>query len=205
MNFLRLNKLIYTYLGFRSVAKNAETDAAIKACLDEIEKLSHFRYIYKLFKTPPEFLKKQPYAEYLSGSRAVLIAAMTLGGEVDRRIKYYERTNAAKAVTLDACASAYLEQLSDEYERGLGEDLSYRFCPGYGGSDAGDLKYIFEILQPEKIGLSLTETGFMLPSKSMAGIIAVGNSAQKTCKNCAVLQHCEYKKEGGTCYNSEKK
>lgn len=205
MNFSRLNKSIYGYLGFHSVERNAETDAAIKECLGELEKLAHFRYLYKLFQTPPEFLNKQPYTDYLNGSDGVIIAAMTLGGEVDRRIKYYGRTDAAKAVTLDACASAYLEELSDEYERGLGENLSYRFCPGYGGSSAGDLKYIFGILKPEKIGLSLTESGYMLPCKSMAGIIAVGKSNEKTCKNCVIAEHCEYKKEGGTCYGSAKK
>lgn len=205
MNFSKLNKQIYAYLGFHSKTVTAVADEAISECLEELEKISHFRYIYKFFQAAPEFLQKQPYTDYLKGSDGVIIAAMTLGGEVDRRIKYYERTDAAKAVTLDACASAYLEELSDEYEKGIGENLSYRFCPGYGGSDAGDLKYIFEILKPEKIGLSLTETNYMLPCKSMAGIIAVGNAARKTCKNCIVAEHCLYKKEGGTCYGSEKK
>ncbi|MDE5896554.1 MAG: ABC transporter substrate-binding protein, partial [Clostridia bacterium] len=113
------------------------------------------------------------------------------------------RTDAARAIVLDACANAYLEELSDDYERRLHPDLSYRFCPGYGGSSVNDLKEIFRILKPEKIGLSLTESNYMLPCKSMAGVIAVGNSAQKTCKDCAVFEHCEYRKEGGTCYGSE--
>lgn len=205
MNFSKLNKSIYSYLGYRSVGRNAETDEAISGCLEELEKIAHFRYIYKYFESAPEFLQKQPYTDYLKGSSGVIVSAMTIGGEVDKRIKYYERTNASKAIVMDACASAYLEELSDEYEKGIADNLSYRFCPGYGGSDAGDLKYIFGILHPEKIGLNLTETDYMLPCKSMAGIIAVGNSARKTCKNCILGEHCEYKKEGTTCYGSEKK
>lgn len=173
MNFSRLEKRICGYLGIRPTQKTAQTDAAIRGCVAELEKISHFRYIYKLFATPPEFLKKPPYTEYLKGSRGVIVAAMTLGGEVDRRVKFYERADAARAVVLDACAGAYLEELSDEYEKGLGEALSYRFCCGYGGSSTDDLKYIFEILQPEKIGLTLNEKNYMLPSKSMAGVIAV--------------------------------
>ena len=205
MNFSKLNKRIYSYLGFRSVGRSAETDAAIYDCVEELEKLSHFRYIYKFFETPPKFLNKQPYLDYLKGSKGVIVAVMTLGGEVDRRIKFYERADAAKAVVFDACASAYLEELSDEYESGLGLNLSYRFCPGYGGSSVSDLKYIFEILSPEKAGISLTENNYMLPGKSMAGIVAVGNSAQKSCNNCAVFECCEYRKEGNRCFGSEKK
>lgn len=205
MNFSKLEKRIYSYLGFRSVEKNAETDAVIRDCMEELEKLAHFRYIYKFFEAPPQFLAAQPYAEYLAGSKGVIVAIMTLGGEADRRIKFYERADAAKAVVLDACASAYLEELSDDYENGLGLNLSYRFCPGYGGSSVSDLKYIFGILNPEKAGISLTENNYMLPSKTMAGIIAVGNSAQKNCKNCAVFGYCEYLKEGNKCYGSEKR
>ncbi|MDE6001192.1 MAG: hypothetical protein K2G96_02585, partial [Clostridia bacterium] len=71
--------------------------------------------------------------------------------------------------------------------------------------DISDIKYIFEILKPEKIGVTLSETNYMLPSKSMAGVIAVGGKAQKTCKNCIVAKHCVYKKGGAKCYDSEKR
>lgn len=201
----QLENRIYSYLNFRAAGKNKETDAAILSCIDELKELAHFVYDYKFFKNPPAFLNKPPYIEYLSGSTGVIIAVMTLGGEVDRRIKFYERTDAARAVVLDACASAYLEELSDEYEKTICKSLSYRFCPGYGGSDAADLKYIFEILQPEKKGVTLTETNYMLPCKSMAGIIAVGKVTEKSCKNCILAEHCQFKKEGKPCYSLEKK
>lgn len=205
MDFLQLKKRAYYYLGLRSVGKSAETDDAIAQCFAELEKLAHFRYIYKFFETPPAFLSAEPYLEYLKGSAGVIVCVMTLGGEVDRRIKYYERTNAALAVIMDACASAYLEELSDGYEESLNLHLSYRFCPGYGGSSTDDIREIFRILQPEKIGLSLTGSNFILPCKSMAGIVAVGKKAERNCNNCAVFGHCEYRKEGVTCYDSVKK
>lgn len=202
---LSLKNKIYAYLGYRGVKEGAAVDAAVAECLEELEKLAHFCYIFKRFEALPEFLNKQPYLNYFSGSRGVIVAVMTLGGEVDRRIKLYGRTDAAKAVIFDACASALLEELSDGYEKSLEEDLSYRFCPGYGGSDISDVKYIFEILRPEKIGVTLTETGYMLPSKTMAGVIAVGGGAKKSCKNCIAAQGCAYLKGGNTCYGSEKK
>ncbi|MBD5632274.1 MAG: hypothetical protein HDP34_03480 [Clostridia bacterium] len=204
MNSSKLINRIYAYLGFHSVAKSPETDTLIEQCLAELQNIVHFRYTYKFYQSAPEFLRREPYTEYLKGCGGVYLAVMTLGGEVDAKIRLYGRTDAAKAIVLDACASAYLEKLSDEYEETLGENLSYRFCPGYGGSDIADIKYIFELVKPEKIGVSLTDTNYMLPSKSMAGIIAVGGAAGKTCKNCIVAEHCEYIKRGKKCYGSEK-
>lgn len=204
MNFSKLKKNAYAYLGFHSVAPDESTETEIDCGIKEVEKLAHFRYAYKYFDTLPVFLNKQPYTAYLKDSTGVILSVMTLGGEIDRRINIYGKTDKRKAVILDACASAFLEELSDEYERGIADDLSYRFCPGYGGSSIEDLKYIFGILQPEKIGVCLTESGYMLPSKSMAGIIAVGGKHKKSCSQCILKEHCVYIKEGTTCYVKEK-
>lgn len=203
MNFSKLKKSVYAYLGFHSVVPDESTDAEIDGEIKEVEKLAHFRYAYKYFDTPPAFLDKQPYTAYLKDSRGVILSVMTLGGEIDRRINIYGKTDRRKAVIFDACASAFLEELSDGYEREIADDLSYRFCPGYGCSSVEDLKYIFGILQPEKIGVSLTESGYMLPCKSMAGIIAVGGRHKKSCAHCVLKEHCLYIKEGTTCYIRE--
>lgn len=172
----------------------------IAACLDELEKIVQFQYLFKYFESPPEFLKKDPYRSFLSGSKGIIISAMTLGSQVDRLIKRLSMMDAARGMICDCCASVLIEHLSDEYEKTLGRNLSYRFCPGYGGSDVSDLKYIFEILRPEKIGLSLSDSFFILPSKSMAGIIAVGKQSEKTCANCFMAANCQYLKEGKRCY-----
>ena len=205
MNISNLKKNVYAYLGFHSVAPDESTDAEIDDEIKQVQEFAHFRYAYKHFDIPPSFLDKQPYTAYLKDSTGVILSVMTLGGEIDRRINIYERLDKRKAVIFDACASAFLEELSDEYERDIAHDLSYRFCPGYGGSSVEDLKYIFAILQPEKIGVSLTESGYMLPSKSMAGIIAVGGTHKKSCARCILKEHCLYIKEGTTCYIRENK
>lgn len=197
MSSLPIEK-VYAYLGAPS---DNSLDGEIYRCLEEAERIAHFRYLYKFFTDPPEFLLKEPYLAYLKGSTGVIIAVMTLGGEVDKKIKLLQRADAAKAVIFDAVASAYLEFLSDGYEKSLGEKLSYRFCPGYGGSDVKDLQHVFGILKPEKIGVTLSDTFYMLPAKSMAGIIAVGGSAEKTCKGCVIAKNCKYLKGGAKCYD----
>lgn len=205
MNFSRLNKLIRAYLGYRGQGAQDADGKTVEECVREVERLAHFNYVYRLFGQPPPFLEKQPYKDYLKGSDGVILCVTTLGAEIDRRIKYYGKADAARSVIFDAVASAYLEARADEYEQSIGGNLSYRFGIGYGGSDIGDIRHIFEILKPAETGVVLTDGCYMLPSKSMAGVIAVGKENKKTCAGCVAAEQCAYKKEGITCYGSEKK
>ena len=204
MSFSDIKPLIYNYLGFKGVQPTPETDDLIRSCFTETEKTAQFNYLYKAFDTPPDFLTKSPYADFLLGTTGVILSAMTIGAEIDRRIHKLTRTDMTRAIVLDACASAYLETKADEYEKTIGDNLTYRFCPGYGGSSVDDLKYIFDLIHPEKIGITLNESNFMLPSKSMAGIIGIGKSAHKTCEGCFMLPKCSYREEGKRCYSLEK-
>lgn len=204
MNCSEIKPQIYNYLGFKGVAESPDTDELIASCLGELEKTAQFNSLYRAFENAPEFLKKPPYESFLAGTAGVILSVTTLGAGVDRLINRLYRTDMARAVVFDACASAYLEAKSDEFERTLGDDLTYRFCPGYGGSSVEDLKYIFEILKPEKIGVTLNESLFMLPAKTMAGVIGIGKKVKKTCEGCFMLPHCKYREEGKRCYASEK-
>lgn len=204
MNFSELDLLrpqIYNYLGFKGAKPSPEIDDLIGSCMADLEKAAQFNYLYKIFETPPEFLNKPPYLDFLKDSRGVIISVMTLGIGVDRLVSRLSYTDMTRSAVTDCCASAYLEYLSDGFEKGIGENLSYRFCPGYGGSSVNDLKYIFDILRPEKIGVTLSSSFFMLPSKSMAGVIAIGGHAKKSCKDCFMAKSCNYLKEGHKCYD----
>ncbi len=196
---------VYNYLGFRGIGKTEETDRLIADCIEKLETKIQFNYLYKFYDSPPPFLDKEPYRSFLSGSRGVILSATTLGAGVDRYISRLFRVDMTEAAVTDACASALLERMADDYEKTIAPDLSYRFCPGYGGSSVDDLRPLFEELKPEKIGIYLGETCFMLPAKSMAGVIAVGKSAKKSCRGCFMAGSCEYLKEGRKCYVSEKK
>lgn len=205
LSFSDIKPQIYNYLGFKGVQPSPDTDGLILSCFAEVEQTAQFNYLYKAFDAPPDFLQKPPYADFLSGTTGVILCAMTLGIEIDRRIHKLTRTDMARSVVFDACASAYLEAKSDEYERTIADNLTYRFCPGYGGSSVDDLKYIFDLIHPEKIVITLNESNFMLPSKSMAGIIGIGKTSEKTCENCFMLKNCRYREEGKRCYSLEKK
>ena len=205
MNFSELKAQIYSYLGFRGVGESKETDELILSCLSDLEKIAQFNYLYRYFEELPEFLSHPGYRELLEGTTGVILSVMTLGAEVDKYLNRLSRIDMGKAVVFDASASAYLEAKSDEFERGIGKNLTYRFCPGYGGTSIADLREIFALLRPERIGITLNESNFMLPSKSMAGVIGVGKQKQKTCEGCIILPHCKYREGGTRCYSLAKK
>lgn len=200
-NYSDLKSNCYTYLGFKKGITDPKIDLLIDKALEEIEKLHQFKYEYQRFDEVIPILNKEPYLSFLAGSTEYIISCMTLGYNVERRIKMLSKIDMEYMVIFDACASAYLEYMSDNYEHTLYDNPTYRFCPGYGGSSATDLKEIAKIIHPEKIGIELLESNIMIPQKSMIGIVGNKFSSKKSCKNCVNQKHCSYRKKGTLCYN----
>lgn len=196
-----LSEKIYGYLEFQKIYPSAENDELIEKCLEELCSLDSFKCIYVKFSDPVGFLQKEPYISFLSGSIGYYLCAMTLGQDVDERNENYYKTNNKKAKIFDACANAYLEFKAEEYEKSLEKDISYKFSPGYQGSDIKDLKAIFDILDLGKIGMYLTEEFRIVPQKSMVGIIAIGKTAKKQCGKCIMLNSCIFRKAGKRCFD----
>ena len=109
--FETLRPRIYNYLGFHKMGRSPETDALVADCVAELEKTARFRYIYTVEETVPGFVKKPPYSEFLEGASGVMISAMTLGIEVDKKINRLFHTDISRGAAMDASASAYLEYL----------------------------------------------------------------------------------------------
>lgn len=199
MNYSDLHALILTYLGFHG-AGNEETEALISEVLPRVEQAARFRRSEGRFTALPLFLQKEPYLSFLSGCSSVVLEAVTLGGEVDLLIRRLSKEDVYQSFVADACASALLEALADEAEEPLGKQRTYRFCPGYGGSDILDVKYILEAVRGDRIGITMQQSGLMLPQKTMAGFVGIGKTAQKSCAGCILSEHCAYRKEGRVCY-----
>lgn len=106
-----------------------------------------------------------------------------------------------KGLVFDACASAYLEYLADNYEdANLKKPHTFRFCPGYGNTKTSDIREIFKFIDSSKLGVRLLDSNLMVPMKTMCGIIGIGNESKKKCDNCLVFEKCDFRKRGVTCY-----
>lgn len=140
-----------------------------------------------------------------------MLAALTLGVEVDRLIRRLSATELAGALAVDALASALVEQVANAWEKdrrreleGEGLYLTGRFGPGYGDSPLalqGDLCRVLDTSR--KMGLSLTPTLLLAPTKSTTALLGISDIPVRGtlagCGNCKLKEICEYRKRGTTC------
>lgn len=201
MNISRFYKLAYSYLGYRNIEPSKEIDKLIDECLKEIEALAQFKYICEEFDYKLDFIKNnKAYLDFLDGTTSYYLVLMTLGKRIDDKCRYYSKIDMEKMVVFDAVSSAYLEISSDEFEENFPNPHTYRFCPGYQGTTTADIREIFKYLDHKKIGVEILDSNLMVPMKTMCGIVGIGKTINKSCRNCTLLGKCEYKKEGRTCY-----
>ena len=195
--------LIFKYLGYRNVTPDELTLKLIDECISEIESLSNFKYYWQEFDEILPFLKENKnYLSYLGGATSYILVGTTLGIDIDRRMRQYEKIDTLKALIFDCCASAYIEEMADSFESSLPfNNMSYRFCPGYCGTSFLDNQIIAKYINASKnLGINFLSSGLMVPLKSMIGIVAIGNKQRKTCANCIMLTSCNYRKAKTTCY-----
>lgn len=117
----------------------------------------------------------------LSGCRKAFLFCATIGAGVDRIIAKYSQTAPSAAVIAQAVGAAAIESFCDWMCRRLVEkqgdkriSLRPRFSPGYGDFPLSYQKEIFRVLDCAKhIGVSLTESLMMTPSKSVSAVIGI--------------------------------
>ena len=115
-------------------------------------------------------------AELIGGGNECILLAATLGIGVDRLILKLGGISAKDAFITDAMADAMIEALCDHAETKITEGLtaSGRFSPGYGDLELSVGKEILALTDAERIlGIKLTESGLMIPRKSVNAIIAI--------------------------------
>ena len=141
-------------------------------------------------------------------SHAVVLAC-TLGAKFETMLRAEQARDMARAVILDACGSAFVEQGCDALEQELARRMperyrTDRFSPGY-----GDLPLS---LQPQlcaavdagrRLGLQVTDSLLLCPSKSVTAIIGLSDRPQRArirgCAFCAMADRCSLRKGGKSC------
>ena len=139
-------------------------------------------------------VKSRDLAKNLKGCGQVILFAATIGEGADFLTRKYSRTNVAKAVVMQAAAAAMVEAFCDEENEKLREQaeeqgwfLRPRFSPGYGDFSLEHQRDFARVLEMQKtVGITLSESLLMLPSKSVTAVIGAGRTDTK-----CVLSGCE--------------
>lgn len=203
-----------------SLIEHEEMEVQVKKGFNLLEKIAESRVIYQKFDvtcdkesvklegTSCQILSKD-LVKLLAHSKQCVMMAATLGMEVDRQIGLKQRVDMLEAVVLDACASVLIDKVCDDIESELisnlepNQNLTMRFSPGYGDVPLEASEDFLDILMaPKKIGLTLTHSQMLVPTKSITAIIGLSSqkeNRQKSCGNCNLVKTCAYRKRGEQC------
>ena len=117
---------------------------------------------------------------HISGCHAVYLACGTIGTGFDAFHRRISVSSGVDALIAQAVGAALIERLMDEVEDEIRSDLSHgetlvsRYSPGYGTFPLTAQRELLALLDaPLKIGVSLTDTLLMAPSKSVSAVIGV--------------------------------
>ena len=220
-------KEVLRYLQYKNQNINEDLSNLINESIEETKKIINPKFVlrrYTIKKINKENGKKQVILEngnlilesndiynLFEKCDECILMATTLGLDIEREIRKLTYTNLTKGVIMDACATTAIEEVCDVVQENIAKNLSsedryisYRYSPGYGDLSIDKNIDINNILNSQKeIGLTVTNSGIMIPRKSVVALIGVSAkkaiSTKKSCDYCNNRHNCDYKKEGHSC------
>lgn len=198
------------YLSGSKVVMNDEMDGILNVCENELLSRANPKYLYKTIKIEDtNLLVGKSIKSHLKDCQSAVLMCATLGSETDRLIRTAQITDMAKAVVLDAMASAAVEQVCGEVEKLIVKDnpdtfMTWRFSPGYGDYPLSLQGEFLRILDaPRKIGLCTNENAILTPTKSVTAIIGLSDkpieNKRRGCAVCNLNKTCKFRKAGTRC------
>ena len=116
----------------------------------------------------------------LKNCSKIVLAAVTVGSQVDYLIRKTQIQDSAKASVMQAVGAAFAENTIETLNTvisQLAEQNGFkthpRYSPGYGDVPLSFQKEFFRLLPCAKIGLTLMETLIMAPEKSVTAFIGI--------------------------------
>lgn len=209
---------ICRYLGYGKEKPDPRTEKLMEECITELCRVISPRSMTRRFPLAFHSEKKLDFgcfqvesadlAKNLRGCEEVLLFAASLGIGPDFLLQRYSRLEMSRAVMLQAVSAAmieaYCDEVNDELERKANECGQYlrpRFSPGYGDFSLTHQSDLCRILSAEKtVGITLTDSLLMLPSKSVTAVIGVGRTQpreqNRPSGKCEVCEHfdCLYRR-----------
>lgn len=186
----RRTKEAVRYLGYKQIAIDEKSLAMIQETFDELDKISVLKSNYRIFELSEKDdelqignlqIKSKSLQKNLKRCTQVVLFGATMGIDVDRQIRTYELTDMARAVVMQACATAVLEEYCDKVQEEIAMELPMknlylrpRFSPGYGDFSLLHQKDILSMLDASKtIGLAMTDGYMLTPTKSITAVIGI--------------------------------
>lgn len=211
---------VLRYLQHRGKDVDENLHAQVLYCMDKINVAAKPNFVFKEWNQKKEgelpdelkFLTGSSIKEHISECDKLILMAVTIGVGVDNAIRKEELKNVANALIMDSCGSTLVEAVCDSIEASFRKQylkgnryLTFRFSPGYGDLPiAVQRQFVNVVNATRRIGVNVSDSGIMLPRKSVTAIMGVSDKKQetlkKTCAGCNLLKSCRYRKVGIRCY-----
>ena len=150
---------------------------------------------------------------YLRGAESVLLFACTLGNKADRTIAELQATAPLDALLYAQCANTLIESAAQSVQEqasslALQDGLfaRMRFSPGYGDLPLSVQDGLLDVIGADRmLGITTTPSHFMMPSKSISGVIGLFRRQADArdyalCDTCNTKDYCTYREKGSVCY-----
>lgn len=227
-NLIEINQgEVLRYLQYKNQDIDNSLSEKIKKCINQTKEIINPRFIFRKYKIKKLKFSNEKNEVYFEGANLTLksndiynllldcdeciLMSATLGLEIEREIRKLTYTDLTKGIIIDACATTAIEEVCDIVQDNIAKNLlkedkyiTYRYSPGYGDLPIEKNLDINNLLNSQKeIGLTVTNSGIMIPRKSVVALIGVSrrkiSNTKKSCENCSNRHNCNYKKEGNSC------
>ena len=207
------------YMGCPPEKADPATRALAQSCAQELLPALRPRWAYRIFDVTTEeggirlscglLLPGEDLKGHLAGCDRAALFCATLGAGADALIRRWESADMARALALDCCAAAAVEQVCDQIEgefQGMfpGCHFPFRFSPGYGDLPITLQNQLLDLLDaPRRVGLTASASHILLPRKSVTAILGISRrpvaQGARSCVSCPARAGCQYQKAGGHC------
>ncbi len=199
------------YLGYGGHPPDEATVQLLDQCEGELLKVAQPKYRFRVLERQQceHILIGRDISAHLKGCEQVVLLAATLGHGVDRAIRTAQVQQMAKAVVLDAVASAAVEEVCHQAEREIQASLpekflTWRFSPGYGDFPLTVQREFLALLNAEKtLGLTVNEACLLIPRKSVTAVIGLSDHplepGRRGCQSCHLQGNCRFRQKGEHC------
>ena len=210
---------VLRYLGCPPSQADQATLSLVRDCARETLSLIRPRWTYRQEALRPEpdgvllscglLLPGEDIKRHLQGCGRAILFAVTLSAGVDTAIRRAESRDMGRALGLDCCATAAVEQVCDQVEERLKAAFpkaffTGRYSPGYGDLPLALQDPLLELLDaPRRIGLCVNDCHILTPRKSVTAIVGLSETESRQelrrCGDCPAYAGCQYAKAGGHC------
>jgi len=142
----------------------------------------------------------------LREAKQLVVAVCTIGPKLERQVTdSFNNNEPLQGLLLDGIGNAAVDSVASEvcklmvYEASLhGYQVSSPLSPGGPAFPISEQWHLFELVQTEEIGVSLTHSGVMVPRKSLSMVIGMGPqmptwTKAQACTHCNLIKTCRYR------------